>query len=196
VVSFHDTTEANRGWNVPSNVSQEHDSERTSWEQPFDAGLWHSRGWQFDTDAMTSLSTQRAQAIFRHAYRRLMLEMHVEPLRSILSLEIRLISDETDVVTAIAMRPASRFRQGGTWEHPWPQRTQTIRTVAFEPDGTDTDTVHVVLIATGNRIAISWNGRRILNCSEPAAQSGRPVRCALIAHDASIRITQLRFEGE
>lgn len=52
------------------------------------------------------------------------------------------------------------------------------------------------IAATGNRIAISWNGRRVLVCDQPIRQSGRELAITLASDGAGLRISRLRIEGE
>ena len=52
------------------------------------------------------------------------------------------------------------------------------------------------VVATGNRIVISWDHKRFLTTEQLAAQSGRAIVWSIHTAGAEYQITQLRVEGD
>ena len=52
------------------------------------------------------------------------------------------------------------------------------------------------LTATGNRVLVICNGTRVVNCSQPAEQSGRPLQLSFRTEGGGFRISSLGLEGE
>jgi hypothetical protein len=161
----------------------------TSWQRPFRPELWTAIGWTFDGSSMQSVASETAQATFRRAYRKLMLEFRIEPLAKPGLFVVRLVSSGTDAVTAVGIDAAHR-RDGAN------QNDETVRERFCDLEWEPGRPAHFLLAATGNRISIGWNGHRLLNCPQPAEQSGQPFYWSFVSDRSAFRITDLRIEGE
>jgi hypothetical protein len=165
--------------------------EDTSWESPFEAGLWAANGWQFEDERMRSLRTGGA-ALFRRAYLRLMLDCRVAPLSDPSgTLRLRVVTPETGAAVSVLIEQSRLAVVDETQVPPLLVKEATI-----EPAATRASPGGLRLAATGNRLVIGWNGRVALACEQPAAQSGHPAQIEFVAGDAPFEITALRIEGE
>ncbi|MDB5337964.1 MAG: hypothetical protein JWN70_3583, partial [Planctomycetaceae bacterium] len=52
------------------------------------------------------------------------------------------------------------------------------------------------VVATGNRIVVSWDGKRFLATEQLAAQSGREIVWSIHTSGAAYEISRLRVEGD
>jgi hypothetical protein len=165
------------------------ESSQTSWQDPFTAAHWASGGWKFVENSMQTSATP-AQATFHRTYRKLRISASIERLSGEGACEFRLYAPETGSATVISVN--------GTLEVAETQHaTRTLIeqadiAAALEPGLA----CSVDIAASGNRIQLAINGRRLLTCDQPAAQSGRDLTLTLACSDSEWKISVLRIEGE
>jgi len=190
---------------------------RSSWENPFRSDLWFGDGWAFFGDEMRSdsgrqapsaepprasnrsgagphrmpavISEQSVRAVtFRRPYRRLMLQIHVKPIGPPATMEIWLVSPDDGSATRVLLTDSASLA-------PLIATDRIIRVGSCRRAWNTADGAAVMVGATGNRILVGWNTRR-LACTQPAPQSGRLFFFTLIARSGDFRIVQMRIEGE
>ena len=164
------------------------DMSPTSWQEPFESGYWQAEGWSFDGDAMLCDDDARAEATFRRAYHRAMLEFRVQPIGAGGAFEIQLQDPQSDSVTAIEFGYPTDGQRA--------QDRQIIAWREIDPGLVAGTESHVRVNATGNRIVVFLDGRRVLNCDQPSRQSGHPLYLSFVARSFALGIRELRIEGE
>ncbi|NOX54725.1 MAG: hypothetical protein GXP27_09855 [Planctomycetes bacterium] len=114
--------------------------------------------------------------------------MTIRPVEAPGTLEVWLISPGKQMATRVLLTDERSLPKLASSDH--------VVRVARCPQPWDAATpAHVMVGATGNRILVGWDQRR-LACAQPAQQSGRPFFWAIVARSASFRIVQMRIEGE
>jgi hypothetical protein len=165
--------------------------DETSWQNPFDAKLWTTSGWQFETDSMSCPTGKRCVATFHRKYRKLMFEAEVTPTGKQGTLEIEFFAPRTNAIVSTVLTPkrltvsAKTRRQQGEI-----RRRDGDYSIDAEKPG------RLRITATGNRLLVFWNNRRVLSCNQPSQQSGQPLTITLVAPSAGWRISKMRLEGE
>jgi len=168
------------------------DLSETSWQDPFEQTYWKSQGWKFNGKSMHCPAHQSAQATFRRSYRKLMLEMQLEPLTEPVTFKVQLDAPTSKVATTITIND-----EGVIVSVESPKRQpREIKRKNLELDIAPEKPGQLRIAATGNRLLIVWNGRRILTCTQPAEQSGRDLQATLVSESTGFRISNLRIEGE
>lgn len=165
--------------------------DQTSWESPFDRSCWEGAGWDFSDLAMQA-ATHETEATFRRPYRRLMLECLVEPLAEPVSpFRVQLAVPEIPQAMTLAIDGHSiRVTESAGGE------TRIVKEVHFVPAWTMGQLADLRLAATGNRLIVSWNGKSVLACDQPAAHSGREFHFTFATGETRYRISEMRVEGE
>jgi hypothetical protein len=165
--------------------------EETSWQDPFDEKYWTTKGWQFESDSMSSVADKLCVATFHRKYRKLMFEAEVTPVGKQGTLEIELFAPNRNALVStslttkrITVSAKTRRQQGEI------RRRDGDFTIETDAPG------RLRVAATGNRILIFWNNQRVLACNQPAQQSGQPMTITLVAPSAGWRINKMRLEGE
>jgi hypothetical protein len=177
---------------APTNESSvDLNTEQTSWEAPFNEEYWESSGWKFDSEGMSS-SGEASTATFRRAYVRFMFVCHVEPQEKTADpLCVRLKGAQPNAVMTLTI---GGDRLTVTDESRTPPAV--IKEVTVSPAAMAGQPGHLKLVATGNRLIVSWNGAVALTCNQIASQSGRAVHFEFAIGRTPWRIRDLRIEGE
>lgn len=166
-------------------------SEAAGEESPFDKSLWESEGWEFSDDSMTSVAG-KATASFRRSYQRLMVECDVVPLEKPgTPLRLRLLAADSKTVVTFALHEKML---AVTDDSRSPSRL--IKQVPLSPELAPDRHARLRIAGTGNRLVVSWNGKVVLTCDQPAGQSGRAVQLEFLAERTPYRVSTLRIEGE
>ena len=189
----------------------------TRWDDPFHQDAWLSDGWDFAPDAMQTLGMIDASAIFRRAFRRVVVECALQPAipsdstteqpEKIASddaadrrrFELRLVTYHPDVKTGeqVEYQTIIGLEQTGFQvSADGPRGLRPIEDREIPLEWTSENAGVLRMAATGNRIVIVWNGRRVLACNQPVAQSGQLCFVAFRAATPNWRIERLRIEGE
>jgi hypothetical protein len=180
------------GREVPTVTLSEAELSQTSWQDPFAAKYWQSRGWGFDADSMQSGQLESSEATFCRRYRKLMLEFRLELPEEAAALHIRLLAEETRTRATVTIDQDSVVvaTDGPDSERHIIKQKQLEGEPSSRRDGT------LRLAATGNRLQILWGGRRLLTCNQPQGQSGRVLKITLVANRPGVRLADMRIEGE
>ena len=184
---------------------------QTSWENPFQAEYWDAPGWTFSSAGMQPGDVDPVEARFRRPYQHLTLSCGLEQLRdSAGPFEIRLTLPETKQRLTLRVQPG---RVTLTDDVDGKSRTLVDRALELPPadqksslEGTAKADQHdqpagkgrkfrLRLVATGNRIVVSRDGRVVAHCDQPAAYSGHALHWSFRAGNA-LAIRALRVEGE
>lgn len=168
------------------------DMSSSSWENPFSPELWESSGWTFSPQSMQTLGAETASAIFRRPYHKLMFECDVQAAELPGSMwELRLATHNDHAVMSLILRDGRlsivATENGLT-------RVVVEKTLAAPLSATTVRQIRVV--ATGNRVVVSWDRKRFLTAEQLAAQSGREITWSLRTSGAKYEIPRLRVEGE
>jgi len=175
--------------NQPSDVTA------FSWQDPFDERFWNSSGWAFYAKGMQTHPAELGIAVFGRPYRKLMFEFRIEPVEAMQAFQIQLISPSTGATTGIVFEEQTIAVIANSAS----QQSLIARApIQFKRRNPKLHTGHLHVAATGNRIIIAWNGRRVLTCEQPAEQSGRNIYVGLVSSSNSkrIKLTDMRIEGE
>ncbi len=164
----------------------------SSWETPFSADLWHSTGWKFSKDSMTSTPAGLASATFRRPYHKLMLECDLLATETSGSKwELQLATRNGQVVMRLVLRDgrlAVVTTENGL-THVTTEKPLTVPLSRTTPR-------HFRVVATGNRIVISWDRKRFLTTEQLAAQSGREIVWSIHTTGTEYQVSNLRIEGD
>ena len=169
----------------------EFDAARTSWQDPFFASHWKADGWNFEPEAMQSNEDKPASARFRRDYRKITVECLIAPTGEAGVFQIRLFAPTTDALMQAefsreTVRISSTIKGKQTLVK---QRRFRVPFVVGKP-------TKLRFTATGNRVLVICNGTRVLNCSQPAEQSGKPFQLSFRTEGGGFRISGLGLEGE
>ncbi|MES2791818.1 MAG: hypothetical protein V4719_19515 [Planctomycetota bacterium] len=168
------------------------DMSSSSWENPFSPELWESSGWTFGPQSMQTVGAEAASAVFRRPYHKLMFECDVQAAELPGSMwELRLATHNDHAVMSLILRDGRlsivATENGLT-------RVVVEKTLAAPLSATTVRQIRVV--ATGNRVVVSWDRKRFLTAEQLAAQSGREITWSLQTSGAKYEIPRLRVEGE
>jgi hypothetical protein len=168
------------------------DVSATSWQDPFRETYWTSTGWEFDKASMHSTPQQAAKATFCRTYRKLMLDVALQPSDDGSLFEVHLAAPATKTV-AIVVIGNGRVAVATTGSD---RERHDVRSKEFDLTMDAERPGNLRLAATGTRILVVWNGRRVFACDQPAEQSGRDLSLTLVSPRGGYRISNLRIEGE
>lgn len=164
----------------------------SSWENPFAPELWQSSGWQFSSQGMQTIGTGGSSAVFARPYQKLMMECDIRAggLGGG-SWELRLATPDSSSVMRFIVRDDRITVQTSEHDlqHVVLQKPLTNRLSRDVPR-------QFRIVATGNRIVVSWDGRRLLTTEQVASQSGRDVFWSIHTKGAAFQILRLRVEGD
>jgi hypothetical protein len=167
------------------------DSDRTSWEAPFDPACWKATGWSFDSSGMQS-EGKESTATFRRAYTRFMFECRIEPQSDTEGpLLVRLKRTQASSGMTL-MIDGDRLTVTDETRTP----AAVIKEETVSPAAAEGEPARLKLAATGNRLIVSWNGTVALTCNQIAGQSGRPIQFEFSSPRTPWLIRELRIEGE
>ena len=168
------------------------DLSSSSWENPFSEQLWQASGWEFTSQGMRTEGTGAAAATFYRPYHRLMFECDILGGNTADSRwELKLTTKGTESSMSFII-------QDGDMSIVATEKAGS-RIVANKPLTTPisrTEPRQFRLVATGNRIAISWDHKRFLATDQLAAQSGKEVVWSMHTAGAAFAIPALRVEGD
>lgn len=164
----------------------------SSWENPFSEQLWRASGWEFTTQGMRTDGTGAASATFYRSYHRLMFECDILGGNSAES------RWELKLTTKGATSSMSFIIQDGHMSIVATEKTGSRILVNKELTApvSRTEPRQFRLVATGNRIVISWDHKRFLTTDQLAAQSGKEVVWSIHSAGAAFAIPALRVEGD
>jgi len=176
---------------ITSDDATQFDAARTSWQDPFFPSHWKADGWNFRPAAMQSNGNKPASATFRRDYRKITVECLIAPLGKSGRFQIRLFAPTTDTLMQAefsreVVKISSIIKGKRTLIK---QRRFSVPFVLEKP-------TKLRLTATGNRVLVICNGTRVVNCSQPAEQSGRPLQLSFRTEGGGFRISSLGLEGE
>lgn len=163
----------------------------SSWENPFSADQWKSTGWKFSSTGMETVDTDNCSATFLRPYRRLMFECEVLGTGvSDASWELKLATADGSTMSIIVRpeRVTVLSNEGGMTRLivDKPVTTQLLRGVPRQ----------FRVVATGNRLVISWDRRKLFTTGQIASQSGREVKLSIQANGGAFRVPRMRIEGD
>jgi hypothetical protein len=177
------------------------DLTETSWLNPFTKAHWlplkssetqPSPPWSFDNKSMQCEAGQTAGATFRRPYQNFSIDLHIERPMPTGAFEIRLTAPDSKTMlfaemteTQLEVSAVEPKRKRTVLKH----YTLKVPLSAAKP-------TRLRFAATGNRIMISHNYRKVLTCNQPAGLSNREVRFSLLSRGSSCRIIRLRIDGE
>ena len=177
------------------------DLNETSWLNPFTKAHWLPLKssetkplpfWNFDGQSMQCETGQTAAATFRRPYRKLSIDLQIERPMPTGAFEIRLTALDSRTMLFAEM---TEMQLEVSAVEPKRKRTVLKRYTLNVPVSSATET-HLRFAATGNRIIIYHNNRKVLTCNQPAGLSNRAVHFSLLSRGSSCRITRLRIDGE
>lgn len=177
---------------LPESVLETSTLTASSWENPFDEALWQSSGWQFSSQGMQTVGTGASSATFGRPYQKLMLECDIltgEPGAG--SWELRLATPNSSALMSFNLHD-DRISVT-TEEHDL--RKAVLEKALAKRLSRDVPR-QFRIVATGNRIVVSWDGRRLLTTEQLASQSGRDVTWSIHTNGAAFQIPRLRVEGD
>lgn len=164
----------------------------SSWENPFSPELWESTGWTFAYKSMRATGPGPSSATFRRHYQKLMFECDILAAEAPGSTwKLQLTTRNSQVVMSIVLHDGRlsvlTIENGLTRlvvEKPLtaPLSPQTAR--------------HIRVVATGNRIVVSWDRKRFLTTEQLASQSGHEIAWSIYSSGAEYQISRLRVEGD
>ena len=144
-------------------------SSPTSWEDPFKPELWQSTGWTFMPRAMRSAGT--ATATFHRPYHKLMFECDIRvPETPGSKFELQLATRNAQVVMSLIVTDGQLVvvTTENRLDHVVAEKQLSAPLTATTPR-------QFRVVATGNRIVISWDRKRFLTTEQLASQSGREI---------------------
>ena len=172
----------------PKNV----DLTASSWENPFSAEYWKSEGWTFTPQGMRTVSAETTYATFLRPYQKLMFECDIVADPSPGGRwELRLATKNSQVIMSLIIHDG-RLSVVAT-------ENGLSQVVIDKPLTVPLSTKvarQIRVVATGNRIVISWDRRRFLATQQLVAQSGRDILWSLHTEGAVYEIPKLRVEGD
>ena len=167
------------------------DAARTSWEDPFDPACWEGSGWHFSLTAMRAAGNRRAQACFLRPYRCMLLEGNLLANVADAQFAVQLTAPETRSTVTISFAGNEIIVTDDS-----SPRSRVMRRKELLPGLAAGTSSRFRIAATGNRLAISWGGRIVVTCDQPAAQSGHDLVCSLLAAHGGCEVSKLRIEGD
>ncbi len=164
----------------------------SSWQDPFASDLWDASGWTFTPQSMRPAGIGPASATFLRHYHKLMFECDIlgaeEPGSTF---ELQLATRNAQVVMSLILsdgRLSVVATENGL--------AQVVIEKPLTVPLSNKTARQLRVVATGNRIVISWDHKRFLTTEQLAAQSGREIVWSIHTAGAAYQITQLRVEGD
>ena len=185
----------------PESKTESIDLTETSWLNPFTNAHWlpvksserkQLPVWSFDGQSMQCETGQTAAATFRRPYRKLSIDLQIERPMPTGAFEIRLTASDSETILFAEM---SETQLEVSVVEPKRKRTVLKRYTLRVPVSSAKET-HLRFAATGNRIIIFHNNRKVLTCNQPAGLSNRAVQFSLLSRGSFCRITRLSVDGE
>jgi hypothetical protein len=185
----------------PESKTEPIDLTETSWLNPFTEAHWlplkSSKTepmpfWNFNGQSMQCETGQIAAATFRRPYRKLSINLQIERPMPTGAFEIRLTAPNSKTILFAEM---SEMQLEVSAVEPKRKRTVLKRYTLKVPVSSAKET-HLRFAATGNRIIIFHNNRKVLTCNQPAGLSNRAVHFSLLSRGSACRITRLSVDGE
>lgn len=177
---------------IPEFAFDKGESMPSSWENPFSTELWVSSGWQFSMQSMRSSGPEATSATFRRPYHKLMLECDILAAEAPGSTwELQLATRNAQVVMSFIVsdgRLSVVTIENGL--------AQVVAEKPLTPRLSNSVPRQIRVVATGNRIVVSWDRKRLLSTEQLAAQSGREVVWSIHTSGAKYEIPRLRIEGD
>ena len=167
------------------------DVSTSSWQNPFQPAYWQVSGWSFDDESMHSSAARMTAARFRRPYRSVSLSLRIEPAGAFGEFAVELGSSGTRTVTVVSLDLSGitvSANSGGD--------SRLVRREEFDPKLERGQPGLLTVAASGNRIQVSWNARRVLTCRQPSQQSGQEFQFALLSRSTRVQIDEMRIEGE
>ena len=177
------------------------DLTETSWRNPFTKAYWlplksserkQLPFWSFDGQSMQCESGQTAGATFLRPYRKFSIDLQIERPMPTGAFEIRLTAPDSETILFAEM---TETQLEVSAVEPKRKRTVLKRYTLHIPVSAAKST-HLRFAATGNRIIMFHNNRKVLTCNQPSGLSNRAVHFSLLSRGSSCRITRLRIDGE
>lgn len=163
-----------------------------SWQNPFHADYWSTTGWRFDGRQMACDPGRPAMATFRRRYRRIMVSLRIHRASADEKFRLRLTAPRSKTVMDVCFSDREVIVSSG----PSAGSQSIIRRRAVRLRKPSRGVESVRLAATGNRVQVIWDDRRVLVCDQPAEQSGRDVLFSVVVPQGGLQIMRLRIEGE
>ena len=183
---------ARKSFETPKVAIDAADLSPSSWENPFSPDLWQSVGWNFTSQSMRAPGTPPSSATFRRPYHKLMLECDILATEAPGSIwELQLATRNAQVLMSLILcdgRLTVVATENGL--------AHVVVEKALNPPLTNKAPRQFRVVATGNRIVVSWDGKRFLSTEQLAAQSGREIVWSIHSSGAAYEIPRMRVEGD
>ncbi len=163
----------------------------TSWQNPWNESHWKSSGWEFSVEGMASDASLFAWTTFQRTYRLLSLEVSLNHESEAGFLEILLTAPKTGSMMSVLIE-----NERVVVSEKFNGERHIIETKAHTFSLPDGQPAVLKLAATGSRVLLFWNGRRVLTCEQPIHQSGCSLLCTIVTRGCPTMISALRIEGE
>lgn len=163
----------------------------SSYENPFTEDLWESTGWKFAPRGMETVGSASSSATFARSYQKIMLECDILGVgNGEAHWELRLAT-QNGASMSIIIHPDrisvhSKENDVSKLVVEKPVTSQLLRGVPRQ----------FRIVATGNRIVVSWDRRRLLTTEQIAAQSGHDIILSIHTEGAAFHIPRMRIEGD
>lgn len=177
------------------------DLTETSWLNPFTNGLWlplrsseteQLSFWNFDGQSMQCETGQTVGATFLRPYRKFSIDLQIERPLPTGAFEIRLTASDSKTILFAEMTETQLLVSAVE-----PNRKRAVlKRYTLKSPVSSAKFTHLRFAATGNRIIIFHNNRKVLTCNQPSGLSNRAVYFSLLTRGSSCRITRLSVDGE
>ncbi|MDA0835467.1 MAG: hypothetical protein O2955_15235 [Planctomycetota bacterium] len=165
----------------------------TSWRDPFELKWWRAPGWIAVPNGMQGTGTAR----FRKPFVRVSLSLVVEAVdeEQVPQPSLRLENVDDDDLAVVVYWG---LRDITIWRERTGSSPRKIREIAIPESIVDGDRQrrNLQLIATGNRLIVAENGRKLVFCDQPSEISSQTFRIAFNAGEQEVRLRELRLDGE
>jgi hypothetical protein len=149
--------------------------------------------WSVGADGMRP-SAADGTATFHRRYRRLMLDVEIASRDAESApLELRWVAPATGAEGRVRIAPDGIELVVPDTDGSLPGEG---RKADFETPLVPGQAGRLRFGATGNRLLVHWNERRVASCDQPVAQLGRELEFSWVGSTGSLRIVHLRVEGE
>ena len=141
---------------------------------------------------MQCKSGQTVGVTFCRPYRKLSIDLQLERPMPTGAFEIRLTASDSKTILFVEM-----FETQLEVSAVEPKRKRTVlKRHTLKVPVSAAQPTHLRFAATGNRIIVFHNNRKVLTCNQPAGLSNRTVHFSLLSRGSSCRITRLSVDGE
>lgn len=157
----------------------------------YDADNWRLEAVTIDGESLVFQEETYNRATFVELLRVWMVEFDVQATSAPGPLEVRLFAPSNGTLVTLVID------FDGVTVYKGRAASGEVLAESNLDEGLRAETPHRCrMVATGNRIVVSWDGVRVLTCDQPAEQSGVPAHIAFVSDGGGAKVTGLRIEGE